>query len=183
MYAIDKDKLVQIFTIWAKQLVQKYWKKMFKKLNVYIIPILKSWDDRAFMTISPRIQRHGVKNTIFFNIYINIEKFSKDFINKLETGDIKPEEFMNFAAYQFQRILLHELRHAAQDKYIFNRLHKNRRAFIRYKRWEHEKYAPNLNNSLIERDAYDYQDYGSYGQDIFRNLDFLNKEIAEFLNK
>ena len=180
---INKEALVNCFTRWTINLATKYWKEMFKSLNVVVIPILESFSDKAFMAIHPIIEKHGVKNQIRFQILINMEYFCSMFEKEFETGKYEFDEYIEFIYYQFNRILLHELRHAAQDKHIFCRLNKNKKAFRRYKIWERAKYASDFHDSAVEKDAYDYQDNGNYGREIFKDLDFLDQEIAEFLNK
>ena len=162
--------------------IRRRSKRLFKTLHIRVTYV-HHWDDYCYMMAHNYAVRRSCCDSHECEILINLQKFTKDFVQKWE-------QYQNLRDYciacfsSFYYILLHEVRHAAQHRHIFIKLHKNKKMYDRFVIWLFNKYKdiPNSDEeSPIEKDAYNYQKYKEY-KDILDGLDFLDPEIEEFLN-
>ena len=158
-------------------------KKLIKTLNIGVSRV-HNWKDCCYMMTRDYAVRSSCCDRYGCEILINIQKFTEDFAEEYKKhNDI--QECYKVCFSKFYNVLLHEFRHAAQHRYIFLRLRKNKKIYDRFIDWLYDKYKdyPDFDDIYpLEKDAYEYQRSKDY-KDILDGLDFLDKEMEEFLSK
>ena len=179
---IDKKALTYAFKVGVDGVFKKY-KRLLKKLHVKEIKVITEnwkWIDNAWMAILFHTKKQGCHDVLYCIIEINVDKFFKEIQDNFNDDELI--EMVSYTENAFMNALLHELRHAAQCRYLFNRLNRNRKMMDRFMHWKNEKYKDDLDKSIIEQDADHYfQNYG-YNDAIFNKLNVLDSDIEEFRN-
>lgn len=152
--------------------------KLLKKLKVKRIYIKKDIDSRALMS-QHRLWKKVSKGewSLQSEIWVNENKLAQ-----IAEG-IKNMDNAEMYVDYFYKTLLHELRHSAQQQYIYNKF-KNKTLYRRFMFWQHQLYGESYNwESSLEKDAFSYMENGTYDDNIFQGFEKFDDEINTFLHR